>query len=72
VLDRLPVSADVRDALLHGVGPHALVLSLVEAYEHAAWDAVTEMSAESSAPLGEAYVQAVTWAESRLTVSPTP
>lgn len=72
VLDRLPVSDEVRDALLHGVGPHAHVLSLVEAYEHAAWDAVTEMTAESSAPLGEAYVQAVTWAESRLTVSPTP
>ncbi len=72
VLDRLPVSADVRDALLHGVGPHAHVLSLIEAYEHAAWETVSELGATTGASLGEAYVQAVTWAESRLSVSPTP
>ncbi len=72
VLSRLPVSADVRDALLHGVGPHAAVLSLVEAYEHAAWDAVATLGAESDAPLGETYAQAVTWAESRLSLGPTP
>ncbi len=72
VLDRLPVSADVRDALLHGVGPHASVLSLVEAYEHAAWDVVSALNTVESTPLGELYVEAVTWAESRLSVGPTP
>ena len=72
VLGRLPVSADVRDALLHGVGPHAGVLALVEAYEHAAWDAVSELGDGTSAPFREMYAQAVTWAESRLSLGPTP
>jgi len=72
VLDRLPVSADVRDALLHGVGPLSAMLSLVEAYEHAAWDAVSELGSATPTPLGEVYVEAVTWAESRLSVGPTP
>ena len=40
VLDRLPVSADMRDALLHGTGPHAAVLSLAVAYESADWSQV--------------------------------
>ncbi len=72
VLDRLPVSADVRDALMHGVGPHATVLSLVEAVEHGAWDAVESLDVDQSTRLGETYAQAVTWAESRLSLGPTP
>lgn len=72
VLDRLPVSTEVRDALLHGVGQHASVLSLVEAVEHGAWDTVSELGATTNSPLGETYAQAVTWAESCLSVGPTP
>ena len=37
VLERLPVSVDVRDALLAGTGPHAPVLRLAEAYERGEW-----------------------------------
>jgi EAL and modified HD-GYP domain-containing signal transduction protein len=72
VLDRLPVSDEVRSALLFGTGPHAEVLSLAEAYEHGAWDAVSVLSPDSLAMLSEVYVEAVTWAESRLSVGPTP
>ena len=72
VLSRLPVTGDVRDALLHGVGPHAAVLALAEAYEHAAWDTVAVLGADAMTPLGETYAQAVTWAESRLSLGPTP
>lgn len=68
VLARLPVSGDVRDALLHGVGPHATVLSLVEAYEHAAWDAVAALGGGEG--LGETYAQAVAWARARLSLGP--
>jgi EAL and modified HD-GYP domain-containing signal transduction protein len=67
VLARLPVSAEVRDALLDGTGPHASVLRLVEAYEQAAWDAV---AAQGGGPgLGEAYADAVSWARERLSAT---
>jgi len=69
VLGRLPVSAEVRDALLHGVGPHASVLGLVDAYEHAAWDAVDALGGSSG--MAEAYAQAVAWARARLSMGPT-
>lgn len=68
VLGRLPVSAEVRDALLHGVGPHASVLGLVDAYEHAAWDDVEALGGGTG--LAEAYAQAVSWARARLSVGP--
>ncbi len=68
VLGRLPVSAEVRDALLHGVGPHASVLGLVDAYEHAAWDDVEALG--GGVGLAEAYAQAVAWARARLSVGP--
>jgi EAL and modified HD-GYP domain-containing signal transduction protein len=68
VLDRLPVSGEVRDALLHGVGPHASVLGMVEAYEHAAWDTVAALGGVPG--LAEAYAQAVAWARARLSLGP--
>ncbi len=69
VLERLPVSGEVRDALLHRVGPHAQVLMLAEMYERAQWDAVDDMDPGSGAMLGECYVQATVWAAQRLSVS---
>ncbi len=66
VLGRLPVSGEVRDALLHGVGPHAPVLGLVEAYEHAAWETVDELGGVTG--LGEVYAQALAWARARLSL----
>jgi EAL and modified HD-GYP domain-containing signal transduction protein len=68
VLNRLPVSPEVRDALLYGVGPHGPVLGLVDAYERAAWDTVTDLVGTSG--LGEVYAQSVAWAQARLSLEP--
>ncbi len=69
VLERLPVSADMRDALLYGTGPHAAVLSLAVAYESADWSQVdaNELDSLKTLPvLSEIYGDAVAWAAERL------
>lgn len=69
VLDRLPVSSDVRDALLHNVGPHAASLALAAAYEAGAWsevDAAFDPSSATAADLSALYGEAVAWAQARL------
>ena len=69
VLERLPVSADVRDALLSGTGPHAPVLSLAVAYESADWTQVdaNKLDMLNTLPvLAEIYGDAVAWAVERL------
>lgn len=66
VLERLPVNADIRSALLDGRGPHAAVLLLVEAYEGATWDTVEDQSPAMRSVLAEAYTEAVIWAGERL------
>ena len=69
VLERLPVSADMRDALLTGTGPHAAVLSLAVAYESADWSQVdaNELDSLRTLPvLSEIYGDAVAWAAERL------
>lgn len=72
VLERLPVSDDVRDALLHGVGPHAATLQLAVAYESGAWedvDAQASSELDIDPMLTSAYTDAVTWASEKLTQS---
>lgn len=64
VLERLPVSDDVRAALLDGTGPHAPVLMLANAYEHADWPLVEMLSADVALP--SLYAEAVSWANDRL------
>ncbi len=67
VLERLPVSSDVRDALLHNRGPHAPTLSLAVAYEAGDWTVVDVVGSDAvSSPLGEIYGDAVAWASERL------
>ncbi len=69
VLERLPVSADVRDALLTGSGPHASTLALAVAYESGDWAAVDACRAATVATasgLAEIYGDAVTWSLDRL------
>ena len=69
VLERLPVSGDVRDALLHGTGPHAAVLSLVKEYEVGDWDRVDaqlDAASNESAALAALYAEASSWANERL------
>ncbi|MBL0889992.1 MAG: EAL domain-containing protein [Gemmatimonadaceae bacterium] len=64
VLERLPVSDDVRDALLHARGPHATVLLLADAYENADWPLVDTLSGNMELP--SLYAEAVQWANTRL------
>ena len=69
VLERLPVSADVREALIAGTGPHAAVLRLAEAYERGEWGTVhaTEaMPPALEADLSGLYADAAVWATERL------
>lgn len=72
VMERLPVSADITDALLHGRGPHADILALAKAYEAASWEDVdaTSVNAATSAALGPLYGEAIGWATERLSVTP--
>lgn len=44
VLEKVQVTDDVRDALLHGVGPMAPVLRLADAVEHARFDLARELA----------------------------
>jgi EAL and modified HD-GYP domain-containing signal transduction protein len=65
VLERLPVSGDVRAALLDKSGPHAAMLMLVEAYEQGDWQQVDALSTDDALPA--LYAEAVSWANDRLT-----
>lgn len=70
VLQRLPVSPEVRDALLHRRGRHALHLSLAEHYESGNWtevDAALDAISGTRAELGMLYAEAVAWAVERTT-----
>ncbi len=69
ILDRLPVSADVRDALLHEVGPHAASLALARAYESGSWDdvdATVDGPSATATVLSALYGEAVAWTQERL------
>lgn len=67
VLERLPVNEDVRDALLHGTGPHADTLALAVAFEAAQWDDVDKANSRPQAlALTNAYSDAILWANTRL------
>jgi len=64
VLERLPVSGDIRAALLDKSGPHAAMLLLVEAYEQGDWQQVDALSNDDALPA--LYAEAVSWANDRL------
>jgi EAL and modified HD-GYP domain-containing signal transduction protein len=64
VLERLPVSGDVRAALLNRCGPHAAMLMLAEAYEQGDWPQVDALSSDDELPA--LYAEAVSWANDRL------
>lgn len=71
VLERLPVTKDVSDALLKGSGPHAALLRLAVAYEKAEWDAVHAQSVSANGAvqfrqLMDAYAGATQWAAEKL------
>ncbi len=61
ILSELPLSEDIRQALLEQGGPAGEVLQAVLAFERGEIGQVAE-SLRESAPLQEAYLQAVAWA----------
>ncbi len=70
VLERLPVTRDIRDALMGRTGPHAPVLTFVESYESGAWsdvDSETPFDASSEVELSRLYAEAAQWSTDRLT-----
>ena len=74
ILDRVDLSADVRDALLRRSGPYAGSLELVEAYEAGRWDAVSDISSDMgmAAPvLPELYLQSLSWVRERMGMADT-
>ncbi|MES2521489.1 MAG: HDOD domain-containing protein [Gemmatimonadota bacterium] len=69
VVTRMPVSDDVRAALLEGTGPHAHVLALAKAYESGQWAVVDECLSAIGAELRDLapmYGEATQWASERL------
>jgi EAL and modified HD-GYP domain-containing signal transduction protein len=66
VLDTIPVSADVRDALLLGNGPLAPTLALAESYEHGAWEEA-DLAGRKPEELSRAFADAVSWTSLQLT-----
>lgn len=65
VLDTIPVSVDVRAALLTGNGPLADTLALAEAYEQGAWEQA-EVFGAKPADLARAFGDAVSWSAMQL------
>jgi EAL and modified HD-GYP domain-containing signal transduction protein len=64
VLDRLPVSDDVRAALLNRTGVHAETLRLADAYDSGDWAVVDSLGGDAA--LSALYTEAVLWAHDRL------
>jgi EAL and modified HD-GYP domain-containing signal transduction protein len=68
VLQRLPVDAAVKCAILDGIGEHGNALRLAEAYESAQWDTVhshCDAARLTSDALVAAYGEATEWAAER-------
>lgn len=61
VLERLPLSDELEQALLDGTGPLGATLQAVLAYERAEWDAIDLPGVEPHV-LAAAYLDAIAWA----------
>jgi len=59
-LEMLPLSDDIRDALLHGKGPHGRVLAAVIAFEQVDWNKLDHMEIEAE-KVSNAYLDAIHW-----------
>ncbi|MCA2989703.1 HDOD domain-containing protein [Gemmatimonas sp.] len=64
VLDRLPVSNEVRAALLERTGIHASTLRLADAYQNGEWAVVDALGGDAA--LSGLYAESVLWAHDRL------
>lgn len=63
VLESLPFSEDIREALLHRTGPMGELLAAVVAYENGHFPALPEGCAAPGASLATAYREALEWAD---------
>lgn len=59
ILDKLPLSPEILDALLHRKGSLARILNIVLAYERGDWDAIE--TREGSDGIADIYLEALTW-----------
>lgn len=62
ILDQLPLTEGVSEALLHQEGPLGEVLAMVLAYERGRWEGVAEWSLAPE-QVADAYLDALEWAE---------
>ncbi len=71
VLDALPLTSEVRDALLHRQGPYGEALTSVIAYEQGDFQQA-RFARLTPAQMTEAYLQAVAWADQSADVLTSP
>lgn len=64
-LEHLPLSDEIREALLHGEGPHGRVLSAVLAFEQADWEKLDQLGIEPQR-VANACFEAVSWGDDLL------
>jgi EAL and modified HD-GYP domain-containing signal transduction protein len=62
VLESLPLSSEILDALLRRTGPYGQPLEITVAYERADWDAI-DRHAVSQPAIATIYLQALDWAD---------
>ena len=66
LLYALPISSEIREALLRKQGDYRTIYDLVIAYERSNWDQVSNIAEAlflSEEEIAEAYVEAVAWAQ---------
>ena len=69
VMGKLPLSKDIKDALIDGIGPMAQFLQLIKFYEQAAWSDANDLiqSLKLDAKLvPDAYHTAIQWANEQM------
>lgn len=69
VMNKLPLSKDIKDALIDGIGPMAQFLQLIRFYEQAAWDdanAQIQLLKLDHQSVPDAYHTAVRWANEQM------
>lgn len=69
VMSKLPLSKDIKDALIDGIGPMAQFLQLIKFYEQAAWDDANALILSlklDSKSVPDAYHTAVQWANEQM------
>ena len=62
ILEKLPISNDVKDAILHFKGPEGVILKSVINYERCHWNRV-DIPGLKSADIAAIYIEAVTWCD---------